>query len=55
VRAAHAYAQAIHVLALEPSLRLIRKYDGHVQKRFLVRSGFGAAKDRFIISGSEGE
>lgn len=41
--------------ALEPQLRPIRNFKGHIQSRFLIRSCFGATKDRFILSGSEGK
>lgn len=40
--------------SIEPHLRFIRKFGGHVQTRFLIRSSFGAPKDRYILSGSEG-
>jgi hypothetical protein len=40
---------------VEPHLRFLRKFTGHVQGRFLIRSCFGAPKDRFVLSGSEGE
>ena len=40
--------------SIEPQFRLIRKFTGHSQTRFLIRSSFGAPKDRFILSGSEG-
>lgn len=39
----------------EPHLRFLRKFNGHVHHRFLIRSGFGAPRDRFVMSGSEGE
>lgn len=40
---------------LEPQLRHVRSFRGHVQDSFLVRSCFGAVKNRFVLSGSEGE
>lgn len=43
----------LQMFALEPHLHLTRKFVGHVQSRFLIRSAFGAPKDRFILSGSE--
>lgn len=35
-------------------LTFVRRFKGHDQSRFLIRSCFGAAKDKFILSGSEG-
>lgn len=43
----------LQMFAIEPHLHLVRKFVGHVQSRFLIRSGFGAPKDRFVLSGSE--
>lgn len=43
----------LQLFALEPHLHVVRKYVGHVQSRFLIRSSFGATKDRFVLSGSE--
>lgn len=39
---------------LHPQLKFIRRFTGHVHSRYLIRSGFGATKDRFVLSGSEG-
>ena len=47
--------QELRTYAIEPHLQYLRKFTGHVQTRFLVRSGWGAHRDRFIVSGSEGE
>jgi hypothetical protein len=44
----------IYLLSLDPAIRVIRHFEGHVQTRFLLRSAFGAGRDRFIITGSEG-
>lgn len=43
----------VQLWAIEPQFRFIRKFTGHVQNHFLVRSSFGAPKDKFILSGSE--
>lgn len=43
----------LQVFGLDPHLHMLRKFVGHVQSRFLIRSAFGAPKDRFILSGSE--
>nr|XP_031862925.1 uncharacterized protein CI109_001399 [Kwoniella shandongensis]KAA5529997.1 hypothetical protein CI109_001399 [Kwoniella shandongensis] len=43
----------IQVWSIDPGLRYLRKHTGHVQGHFLIRSCFGAPKDRFILSGSE--
>ncbi|KAF2727694.1 WD40 repeat-like protein [Polyplosphaeria fusca] len=32
----------------------IRKYEGHVQTQFIIRSSFGGANENFVVSGSEG-
>lgn len=45
--------QEVQLWAIEPQFRFIRKFTGHVQNHFLVRSCFGAPKDKFILSGSE--
>lgn len=34
---------------------VIRDYEGHSQKHFIIRSAFGGADENFIISGSEGK
>lgn len=39
---------------LHPQLKFMRRFTGHVHSRYLIRSGFGATKDRFVLSGSEG-
>ncbi|WWC87896.1 uncharacterized protein L201_002795 [Kwoniella dendrophila CBS 6074] len=43
----------IQVWSIDPALRYLRKHSGHVQGHFLIRSCFGAPKNRFILSGSE--
>jgi WD40 repeat protein len=43
----------LQIYAIEPHLHFVRKFVGHIQNHFLIRSGFGAPKDRFILSGSE--
>ncbi|OCF74989.1 hypothetical protein I204_03836 [Kwoniella mangroviensis CBS 8886] len=43
----------IQVWSIDPGFRYIRKHSGHVQGRYLIRSAFGAPKDRFVLSGSE--
>lgn len=43
----------LQLFGLDPHLHMLRKFVGHVQSRFLIRSAFGAPKDRFILSGSE--
>nr|XP_018264722.1 WD-repeat protein [Kwoniella dejecticola CBS 10117]OBR86880.1 WD-repeat protein [Kwoniella dejecticola CBS 10117] len=43
----------IQVWSIDPGLRYLRKHSGHVQGHFLIRSCFGAPKDRFVLSGSE--
>lgn len=45
----------LQVYALEPHLHLLRKFVGHVHCRYQIKSCFGAPKDRFVLSGSEGE
>lgn len=40
--------------SVQPQLKFIRRFTGHVHNRYLIRSGFGATKDRFVLSGSEG-
>lgn len=47
--------QEIQLWAVEPQLRPVRNFRGHVHREFLIRSCFGAARDRFVLSGSEGE
>ncbi|ORY24376.1 WD40-repeat-containing domain protein [Naematelia encephala] len=44
----------VQLWSIEPHLRFVRKFYGHMQSRFLIRSCFGAVKDRFVLSGSEG-
>jgi WD40 repeat protein len=34
---------------------MMSKYDGAVQKKYVVRSSFGGANENFVISGSEGQ
>jgi WD40 repeat protein len=34
---------------------VIRDYEGHSQKHFIIRSTFGGADENFIVSGSEGK
>jgi len=34
---------------------IIRQFDGHHQKNYIIRSAFGGADENFIVSGSEGE
>ena len=46
--------QEIQMWTLDP-LKPMRNFKGHMQNLFLIRSGFGAPKDRFVLSGSEGE
>nr|XP_019050382.1 WD-repeat protein [Kwoniella bestiolae CBS 10118]OCF29312.1 WD-repeat protein [Kwoniella bestiolae CBS 10118] len=43
----------IQVWSIDPGFRYLRKHSGHVQGHFLIRSCFGAPKDRFVLSGSE--
>lgn len=43
----------MQLYSLDPHPHFVRQYMGHVQSRFLIRSGFGAPKDRFVLSGSE--
>ena len=31
------------------------RYEGHVQKQYIIRSSFGGADENFVVSGSEGE
>lgn len=40
---------------IQPQLKFLRRFTGHVHNRYLIRSGFGATKDRFVLSGSEGQ
>jgi hypothetical protein len=47
--------QEVQMWTIDPHLRFLRKFTGHVQGRFLIRSCFGAPKDRFVLSGSEGK
>jgi WD repeat-containing protein 26 len=35
------------------SLTLLRRFQGHVQLRFIIRSCFGGAHEQFVVSGSE--
>ncbi|ORX61802.1 WD40 repeat-like protein [Hesseltinella vesiculosa] len=44
--------QSIHLWDLS-SQWLLRRYQGHEQRKFAIRSSFGGAQDTFIISGSE--
>ena len=50
-----AHWQEIQMWQIEPSLKQIRSFKGHIQSRFLIRSCFGSIRDRFVLSGSEGE
>jgi WD40 repeat protein len=43
----------LQMFSIEPHLHFMRKFVGHVQSRFIIRSAFGAPKDRFVLSGSE--
>lgn len=45
----------LQVYSLEPHLHLQRKFVGHVHSQYQIKSCFGAPKDRFVLSGSEGE
>lgn len=47
-------SNGIYLLSLDSTIRIIRHFEGHVQTRFLLRSAFGAGRDRFILTGSEG-
>ncbi|EIW66565.1 hypothetical protein TREMEDRAFT_34837 [Tremella mesenterica DSM 1558] len=45
----------IQMWTIEPQLRYIRKFSGHIQGKFLIRSCFGAPKDQYVLSGSEAD
>jgi hypothetical protein len=50
-----ACGSVLQLWSLSPSLRYIRDFTGHVHHgRFLIQCDFAAAKDRFVMSGSEG-
>lgn len=34
---------------------VIQRFEGHMQKQFIIRSAFGGADENFIVSGSEGK
>jgi hypothetical protein len=34
---------------------VVRSFEGHEQKHFIIRSTFGGANENFIVSGSEGK
>jgi WD40 repeat protein len=33
---------------------VLRSFEGHAQKNFIIRSAFGGASEGFVVSGSEG-
>jgi hypothetical protein len=43
----------IHLMEIETG-ELLREFEGHAQKQFIIRSAFGGANQNFIVSGSEG-
>jgi hypothetical protein len=43
----------IHLMEIETG-ELLREFEGHAQKHFIIRSAFGGANQNFIVSGSEG-
>jgi len=46
-------AQEVHLWDIE-KFRLVRKYVGQTQEKFMIRSCFGGPEQNFVLSGSEG-
>jgi WD40 repeat protein len=45
--------QEIHLWDITDNSKLLFKYRGHRQTRFVIRSSFGGSSQTFIVSGSE--